>query len=68
MGEELLNNAEKVIEDQMRRLYDLRAKLAAADDSIIFTKNDYLELLDAYIGCEERLHSTLHNLRELGAF
>jgi hypothetical protein len=63
MGE-LVDSMETLIADQMKKLHSLRERLEAASDSTIFTKKDYLELLDAYIDCEERLHGVMHLLRE----
>lgn len=65
MGKSTFDQLDEVIDKQIVKLEANRQKLAALDESVKFSKSQYLELLDAYIGTEKLLREMRHMYREL---
>lgn len=68
---DVLEKAEELMEKefgrQIKKLEELREKVSSADDIVFFTKDNYLELLDAYIFSEKtkvELRNTIKFLRK----
>lgn len=64
--EESLKMMRGIIDGQIKKLDELRARVAILDEnSSFFTKDAYLQVLDAYIECEKRHHENYGRLADI---